>query len=158
MKLWDRFWRWYERNYTLNLSIASFLFFWQVVHLAWLFTHVVWLKLFGWQLLHIDNFWETVIILVDYTEIPAIVSVGLIYVNELRQKFNRRDFLYAVFLFSQVFHIFWITDEFVISSFAGKSLVGISSGLAWIAILIDYLEVPVMIDTLKRLMRRLKKN
>lgn len=152
----NRFWIWYEKHYTLNLSIASFLFVWQIIHLTWLFTNVIWDRLFGFTLWNPNDFWEQIIIYVDYTEIPAIISVGLVYINELRQKFTRREFLYSIFLFSQIFHIFWITDEFVVSSFAGQSIVGLPSGLAWIAILIDYLEIPVMIDTAKRLIKRLK--
>ena len=51
----------------------------------------------------------------------------------------------------QVFHIFWITDEVVYST-----LVGSDSGLevpyyaAWVAILIDYLEIPVIVDLFYR--------
>lgn len=154
-KIFDNFWKWYEKHYTLNLAFASFLFFWQVVHLTWLFTHVIWLRLFGFQLLHFNDFWETAIILVDYTEIPAIISVGFIYINEVRKKFIVKDFVLLCFLLSQVFHIFWITDEYVTETLVGQLFVGIPTGLAWAAILVDYLELPVMYETFRRLKRRL---
>ncbi len=45
---------------------------------------------------------------------------------------------------SQWLHIFWITDEILLEQ-------GILSPfLAWLAILIDYLELPVIFDTMKR--------
>jgi hypothetical protein len=46
----------------------------------------------------------------------------------------------------QVVHIFWITDEIVYESLLGNDLITIPLYLTWIAILIDYLEIPVMID------------
>jgi hypothetical protein len=46
-------------------------------------------------------------------------------------------------------HILWITDEFVVAEFGGEST-GIPGWLAWIAILIDYLELPVIFDTFRR--------
>ena len=45
----------------------------------------------------------------------------------------------------QVFHIFWLTDEVVYDTFFGaSSAVEIPYYGAWIAILIDYLELPVI--------------
>jgi hypothetical protein len=46
----------------------------------------------------------------------------------------------------QVFHIFWLTDEVVYDVFSGSSAVEIPFYAAWIAILIDYLELPVIAD------------
>lgn len=157
-KILGNFWEWYERHYTLNLSIASFLFFWQILHLTWLFTHVIWARLFGYSLWNPNVFWEQAIIYVDYTEIPALVSIGIVYANELRKKYNFKSAVCVIFLLSQVFHIFWITDEFVVASFTGGSgFVTIPPVLAWVAIFIDYLEVPVMVETFGRLYRRIKK-
>jgi hypothetical protein len=53
----------------------------------------------------------------------------------------------------QVFHIFWITDDVVYASFFESSFVEIPPVLAWIAILIDYLELPVMADLLYKIIK-----
>jgi hypothetical protein len=51
----------------------------------------------------------------------------------------------------QVFHIFWITDEVVYESlFGSTSAVEIPHYAAWIAILIDYLELQVIGDLFYR--------
>lgn len=143
------FWAWYERTYMLNISVALGLFLVQIVHLLWLFGAVVWAKAFGAPLFEFSGVWETVIVLVDYTEIPALLSVSLVYVNELRKAFKWKNVMYLVFLNTQWLHIFWITDEFVVTTFNGAGTV-LPFWLAWVAIGIDYLEVPVMYDTLKR--------
>ena len=148
-KLFDRFWAWYERNLTFNLAFASFLFVWQVVHLYWLAAHVIAVRLTGHSFFDLTPFWYRFIIIVDYTEIPALVSTGFIYVNELRRGFRVKSSLYLAFLLLQIFHMFWITDEFVVTSFNGAGTI-LPFWLAWVAISIDYLEVPVMIDTLKK--------
>ncbi len=44
----------------------------------------------------------------------------------------------------------WITDAVVVDTFAGRSLVPWSAFVAWVAILIDYLELPVILDTLRK--------
>jgi hypothetical protein len=148
----ERFWGWYERNYKLNISIALALFALQVVHLVWLTLDVVWLRLFGSQLIELSAWFQWVVVMVDYTEIPALVSVSLVYIHELRTTFSWKKVLYLFFLNIQVLHMFWITDEFVVTTFTSATPL-MPAWLAWIAILIDYLEVPVMIDTLKRFLR-----
>ena len=154
----DKFWSWYEKHLTLNIAFASFLFSWQVVHLGWLFSDVIFPRLFGVSLWHLHGFWEKAILVVDYTEIPALASTGLIYINNLRKKYDSKSLLFLVLLGSQVFHIFWITDEFVVSTFTGGGeFVNIPPALAWIAIMIDYLEVPVMIETFGTLVKRIRK-
>jgi hypothetical protein len=147
--MWRAFWDWYERTYTLNVSIALGLFLVQIIHLGWLSGAVVWEYLFGAPLFVFTGVWEDIIVLVDYTEIPAILSVSLVYVHELRQSRNFKSALYLVFLNTQWLHIFWITDEFVETSFNSAGTV-FPLWLAYIAIAIDYLEVPVMIDTFKK--------
>jgi hypothetical protein len=156
--IWSKFWKWYNRHLLLNTSIAAFLFLLQLVHLYWLATHVIALKLLGYSLFSPNPFWQTVIILVDYTEIPALIATSLVYINEYKQKKNFKSILYLLFLNIQLVHIFWITDEFVLDEFSGGSAyVNIPGWLAWIAILIDYLEVPVIIETFKKLYDALSK-
>jgi hypothetical protein len=150
-RLVEAFFAWYERHYTLNISIAAGLFLLQLVHLYWLSADVVARRLTGTSFLPLSGALQYLILVVDYTEIPALYSVSLVYINELRKGFGWKPVLYLLFLNSQWLHIFWITDEFVIREFTG---VGGSSGLpawlAWIAILIDYLELPVIADTLRK--------
>lgn len=152
-KLINSFFNWYNRHLTLNIAIAAFLFALQIIHLYWLAADVIALKLFGESFLPLNPLLFRLIILVDYTEIPALLSTALIYVNDLRTKgYNFKSTLFIALLASQILHIFWITDTFVIETFAGRNhSIGMPGWLAWIAILIDYLEVPVIIDTVKKL-------
>jgi hypothetical protein len=55
-------------------------------------------------------------------------------------------------------HIFWITDEFVVQTFkgGGDPIVAIPAWLAWVAIMIDYLELPVIFETFKKMLDLLK--
>ncbi|MEK7627983.1 MAG: hypothetical protein AAB421_01025 [Patescibacteria group bacterium] len=151
------FWDWYERTYTLNLSIALGLFLLQIVHLIWLFGAVVWTNAFGAPLFELTGIWQTIIVFVDYTEIPALLSVSLIYIHELRSGWRPKTALYLGLLLVQLLHMFWITDEFVLDVFiaSGHGTV-LPAWLAWVAILIDYLEVPVIFDATRRLMVALK--
>lgn len=148
-----RFFGWYERYTEQNTLIATTLFFTQILHLTWLALFVIAIRLTGDPIWEPSNFWETLIILFDYVEIPAIIAVSLLYVNQLRKNESaRRALLYLLFLNSQWLHIFWITDEFVIDKFTGavEYATILPVWLAWIAIVIDYLEVPVMYDTARR--------
>ena len=145
----QRFWSWYERHYALNVSIAAGLFTLQLVHLVWLTAEPLWLKVFGEALFTIDKPYSWPLYLVDYTEIPALLSVSLIYLNELRKGFAWRPLLYLFFLNSQWLHIFWITDEFVVESNGTQATV-LPDWLAYVAILIDYLEMPVIVDTVRK--------
>jgi len=149
---WSAFWAWYERHYTLNVSVAAVLFVLQLVHLYWLGADVIALRLVG------ESYWDPsdalqwAIYVVDYTEIPVLLSVSLLYVNELRKGARAKPVLMLLFLNSQWLHIFWITDEFVVNRFSGDAAASsMPAVLAWVAILIDYLELPVVYDTLRRM-------
>jgi hypothetical protein len=145
-----RFFAWYERNYALNVGIAALLFVLQLVHLYWLTTDVVVARLTGESWFSPSGPLRFFILVVDYTEIPALFSVSLIYINELRKAWNWRSVLFLIFLNSQWLHIFWITDEFVVQELSGMAGIAIPAALAWVAIGIDYLELPVIFDTLKK--------
>jgi hypothetical protein len=150
-RIWRGFFDWYERHYTLNIGVASLLFVLQLVHLYWLTTHVVALRLFDESFFSPSGVVKYGILIIDYTEIPALIGVSLVYVNELRRGWNWRSVLFLLFLNSQWLHIFWITDEFVVNEFTGQAAVSsLPAWLAWTAILIDYLELPVIVDTLKK--------
>lgn len=158
VKLVNQFFNWYEKHLLLNMSIALGLFLLQLIHLYWLFADVVLLKLTGLEYFPVTNFWQSVIVLVDYTEIPALISTGLIYINELRKRFNSKSLIFLLLLVSQLLHMFWITDEFVVTTFTGKaSPIDIPGWLAWVAISIDYLEIPVIIDTTLKIIKAIHK-
>jgi len=163
-QLAERFWAWYERYYVLHVGLTLLLFLWQIVHLYWLGTHVIALRLFGVSYFTPNPFWQTVLILVDYTEIPAIISTSLLYIFELQRKSPAaspagrwRLIGLLILLNSQWLHLFWITDEFVEEVFLGTGGGTVLPGwLAWVAILIDYLEIPVIFDIVRRFIRALR--
>lgn len=148
---------WYKRHYTLNVGIASFLFIWQLIHLYWLTAHIVAHKLFGISFFPLEGIWQYLIIIVDYTEIPAIILTSFVYIHALILKFSWKNTLFLIMLNSQWFHLFWITDEFVIQQFTNASVAILPIWLAWFAIFIDYLELPVIYDTLKKFFVSFKK-
>ncbi len=159
-RIFVKFFEWYERYTEQNTLIATGLFFTQVLHLIWLALFVIATRLTGHPIWQPSSFWETLIILFDYVEIPAIVAVSLLYVNKLRKNEEvRKSVRNLLFLNSQWLHIFWITDEFVVDKFSGAAEFAtvLPVWLAWIAILIDYLEVPVMYDTAKQSVKILRK-
>ena len=151
-RLWQGFWEWYERHYLVNIAIAAVLFLLQLVHLYWLGAEPISLRLVDESFFSPSGFVQYLIIFIDYTEIPALIAASLVYVNELRRGGPHwRPLLFLVLLNSQWLHIFWITDEYVSNTLAGNPAAGSLPGwLAWVAILIDYLELPVIYDTLKR--------
>jgi hypothetical protein len=151
-RIWNGFWAWYERNYVLNVSLASLLFLLQIAHLTWLGADPIATRLTDHSVFSLHGVLQYLIWFADYSEIPALLVVSLLYVNELRRGFSWQALLYLLFLNSQWLHIFWITDEYVAAELGGGGSAATLPGwLAWVAILIDYLELPVIFDTLKRL-------
>lgn len=142
------FWDWYNRHYLANLIVANVIFLLQIIHLYWLTGYVVY-KLFAVDILFIPDS-SPLYAIPDYLEIPTLVTVSLLYINQLRQGFAWRPIFYLFLLNTQYIHIFWITDELVVKAFTDESLVAWNSWVAWLAIAIDYLEIPVIIDTLRQ--------
>ncbi len=151
------FWAWYEKHYTLNISVALGLFVLQLIHLFWLTTHVVAQRLLGYPLFSPGGIWEILIVLVDYTEIPALISVSFIYIHAWKRGKKWKSALFLFLLNIQWLHLFWITDEFVVDQFLGRATETILPlWLAWVAICIDYLELPVIADTFGKLIRSIR--
>jgi hypothetical protein len=154
----ERFWHWYERHYTLNITLTALLFTLQLVHLYWLSADVVASRLLGQSFFELTPLWQFLIILVDYTEIPSLLSTTVLYVYQMRKGSVWKNALFLVLVNSQWLHLFWITDEFVV-----EHLSAVHTGtilpvwLAWIAIAIDYLELPVIADTIVKSVRALWK-
>lgn len=145
-----RFWQWYEKHYTLHVTLAAFLFTLQLIHLYWLTNEVVLWQLIGRSFFKLQGFWEIIIAIVDYTEIPAIISTTLVYLNELRKRGSLKGWLYIFFINSQWLHLFWITDEYVLDIFTDQRVTLLPVWLAWLAVVIDYFELPVIYDTIKK--------
>lgn len=144
-------WLGYQKRYSLYTGATAGIFLLQIVHLYWLTTHVVTYKLFGTHFFSPNDFWQFIIILVDYLEIPAIISTSFLYIYSLRRNWNKKDLFLLILLNTQWLHIFWISDEFVETIFLGsKTSTILPFWLAWVAIFIDYLELPVMYDATQK--------
>lgn len=150
------FWRWYERHYTVNLVVVTSLFLLQVVHLLWLTFDVVLERLTGVKVLNIEGLPRLLIVLVDHLEIPALLSGSALYLHSLRRQFRLRDFLLLLAINAQWLHILWITDAFIVGEFRGGTGARVPAFLAWVAIAIDYLELPVLLDASRKLLRSLR--
>lgn len=88
---------------------------------------------------------------VDYTEIPAIITTSLVYAKSYKRKPNNKDAFYLFFLNVQWLHIFWITDDVVVQLFGYEGLMGHwNQVVVWMAISIDYLELPVIVEMVRR--------
>lgn len=152
-EVFSRFWSWYRSHKLLNNGVVVGLFLLQLVHLYWLTVHVVFFRLFGKSYFDLTGIWQILILVVDYTEIPALILTSIFYVNKYKEKKEWKSLLYLFFLNSQWIHLFWITDEFVVEQFSGVSGVAFPHWLAWVAIFIDYLELPVIFDTIKQFLK-----
>ena len=160
MVLFKKFINFYLRYQNLNLKISFLLISLQLIHLYWLTTNVVLYRITG-----TDYFFSgasdfiLLFIIVDYIEIPALIS-GLVYYlfnilyNNKENKNKLKNTIFFILLAIQAIHIFWITDDIVYSTFVGADLIEIPEYLVWIAILIDYLELPVIYDLLKRIIKK----
>jgi hypothetical protein len=146
------FWQKYEN---LNLKIAFILISLQLVHLYWLTADVVIQRITQKSVLNVphDSPLFIFFIIIDYIEIPALVAGLTYYALRIyeREKGLIKNTLLLAMLAVQVFHIFWITDDVVYRTFFGSSAaVEIPYYAAWVAILIDYLELPVIADLFYR--------
>jgi hypothetical protein len=149
----------WEKYQNLNLKIAFFLMSLQVLHLYWLTADVVLKMIAGDSYFGLSYSLLPLFVLVDYIEIPALISGITFYSFSLMKntRANRDVVVNTIFLsllVAQIIHIFWITDEVVYESFFGGDLVTFPIYLAWVAILIDYLEIPVMVDLFRRLFNK----
>jgi hypothetical protein len=142
------FWQKYEN---LNLKIAFVLISLQLVHLYWLTADVVIQRITQKSALAVPHGSPLFIffIIIDYIEIPALVAGLTYYALSIyrHEKGSIKNALLLAMLAIQVFHIFWITDDVVYNTFFGSSsAIEIPYYAAWVAILIDYLELPVIAD------------
>lgn len=151
------FFAWYRRNYKINLYLTSGLFIWQLVHLYWMTTDIVGFRLFGHEFWHVGTLGNFIISIVDYTEIPALILTSVFYIQELEKQFKWKYVIFLILLNSQWIHLFWITDEVILGQITGSIPLILPLWLSWPAIMIDYLELPVIYDTLKKAYMALRK-
>jgi hypothetical protein len=147
------FWHRYEN---LNLKIAFVLISLQLIHLYWLTADVVIQRITGKSILAVQRGSPLFIffIIIDYVEIPGLVAGLTYYALSIynHEKGSTKNALLLSMLAIQVFHIFWITDEVVYDNFfeTSSGAVEIPYYAAWVAILVDYLELPVIADLFYR--------
>src|SRR4030095_12055715 len=146
------FWYRYEN---LNLKITFILISLQLLHLYWLTTDVVLQRIYGESFLIFPKAFLPVFVVIDYIEIPALISGITFYSLSIykHQKDSWKNSLFLAMLAVQVVHIFWITDEIVYDTLFKTRLVEFPLYIAWIAILIDYLELPVMADLFYKIIK-----
>jgi hypothetical protein len=156
VELVQKFINFYHRYENLNLKITFVLISLQILHLYWLTTDVVLQKIFGQSFFLVPKSLLPIFVVIDYIEIPALISGIIFYTYSIRKGKDsaNKSYLFLGLLGVQVIHIFWITDEVVYNSLFKSSLVEIPYLLSWIAILIDYLELPVMVDLFYKVVRK----
>lgn len=101
----NKFWLWYEREYRVIAPLTALLFLLQLVHLYWMTTNIVFFRLFGHPFWDPSAFWNTVIALVDYTEIPAIISSSVFYIHQYKKEQGRNEVAQCLFSFSHQFTV-----------------------------------------------------
>jgi hypothetical protein len=152
----QKFISFYHRYENLNLKITFILISLQLLHLYWLTTDVVLQKIFGGSFFIFPKDLLPIFVIIDYIEIPALVTGVIFYAHSIhcREENFKKSYLFLAMLLVQGIHIFWITDDVVYSSFFKSSFVEIPFILAWIAILIDYLELPVIADLFYKVIKK----
>ncbi len=150
-KIWRGISDWYDRHYLATLVITTAAFVLQIFHLYWLFTAVILLKLTGESYFVFPENLTIVYVVADYLEIPALISTTLLYIADLRKGPKTKAILYIFLLNTQWLHLFWITDSIVVQTFSAISVIAWNSAIAWVAILIDYLEVPVIFEMFRKI-------
>lgn len=145
--MFEKFWSFVEKYKTLHAGLSAALFIIQLIHLYWMFTHIILFRLTGHSYFNPTPLFNTLLAFADYTEVPALITASLLYFSELRQGFNKKAIWFLFLLNSQWLHLFWITDEIIYDQFTGHAAIIIPIWLSWIAISVDYFEVPVIIDT-----------
>jgi len=142
-------WNWYKKY---NISVATFLLALQSVHLLWLTTDVVMPALgIGGGVLSNSTI-ELFLVLIDFLEIPAIITTSIVYLSSFARDRYSKHLWYFFLINIQWIHLFWITDEMIIHGLRG-GIGGWPPLIAWIAILIDYLEIPVIVENVRQFMR-----
>ena len=125
-----------------NKKIALILFCTQLIHLYWLAAYVlVPTILFGHVVVSHIVIPSWLFVSIDYIEIPALISGIFFYISAGRSK---KNILMLALLGSQIIHMFFLTDQVIINTFSEQPQFPVFFAVT--AILIDYLELPVLVD------------
>jgi hypothetical protein len=146
--LWRPLAAWYRRHYLATLIVTTALFLLQLFHLYWLFTDVILKRITGHSYFIFPPQGLLIYVLIDYFEIPTHLSAMGLYFYEFRQGIKMKSLFFFFLLQLHWVHLLWITDDVVVNTIADHPLLAWGSLAAWIAILIDYLEVPIIVDRL----------
>jgi len=140
---------WYHRHYLATLIVTTLLFLLQLFHLYWLFTDVILQRITGHSYFVFPAQGLIIYVMIDYFEIPTHLSAMGLYFYEFRQGIRAKSLFFFILLQLHWIHLLWITDDVVVKNFApGHELITWAGLAAWIAIGIDYLEVPIIVDRL----------
>jgi hypothetical protein len=126
------------------LVFSSFGLALQIVHLYWLTETSLLPLFFSSRYVIFPGILVSLFVLADFIEIPAIITRTYLYAINYKNN-PLRNIAYVFLLNTQWFHIFWITDTYVINNITG---IYWSFYLSLLAIVIDYFEIPVILDTL----------
>jgi len=122
----------------------------QIFHLQWLTTDVIIPKLYNISIDTSFSYGTVFYLFADIVEIPAIITRSYLYVISLNKKYSSKNLLLLLILNSQWLHIFWITNTFLVNNIT-ESVTEWNYFLSWVAIAIDFLEIPVLIDSVGEL-------
>ena len=122
----------------------------QIFHLQWLTTDVIMPKLYNISIDTSFSYGTVFYLFADIVEIPAIITRSYLYVISLNKKYSSKNLLLLLILNSQWLHIFWITNTFLVNNIT-ESVTEWNYFLSWVAIAIDFLEIPVLIDSVGEL-------
>lgn len=150
------FWQWYNRHLFINTLFTFVLLSLQLIHLYWLTANVVSIKMFGANFLPVGQIAQTLIVFVDYLEIPEIITTNIFYFNKSLQKLWP-NILFIFFINLQLLHLFWITDEFVLGVLQ-EYQISMPEAIVWVAIIIDYLEIPIIVNLAISMLRFVKRS
>jgi len=134
----------------VTTRIAFFLIALQLGHLIWLTTDVVLVRLVDGQVPLFPVILNPVQALIDYLEIPGLFAGITVYLTAARGKNSLRNSIFTFLLVIQIVHLFWITDEVVYETLLHSNLIDFPEAAAWAAIMIDYMELPVIFDLFRK--------
>src|SRR3990167_1177552 len=102
----EGFWKWYKDHLRFNQTAVAVLFGWQLLHLFWLTAHVVADKFLGYPLFSPSEFYQYLLIIADYFEIPALISGTLLYLHSLKEGSQKKNLLFILLINTQWLHLF----------------------------------------------------
>lgn len=150
--------KFYNRYENLSLKITFVLIALQLIHLYWLATDVILVKLIGESWFPFPHIPPPLFVVIDYLEIPALFSGMVVYALLLRKNGEHfyKNAAFMAILAMQAFHLFWITDEVVYETLFNVVPIALPIWLVWIAILVDYLELPIIWDLFRKVIKKKK--